>query len=188
MDSLKYGYARSSGTESEGRNIGPQVAWLEDAGIRPELIFTDLQSGGDFSRPGWQGLAERLREGDVVVVCYLDRLARSVFQGLSVIEDLRRRGVAIKSLDEGIDTSDDSPFAGQEEYLCERHVAHQQPLRSLAGGRRVSRETVRLAVERVRARLEKAVLGGIRQAATRIGLAGGGAPEWTPHLLPHPAA
>ena len=39
----------------------------------------------------------------------IDRLARSLWEGLKTIEELHDRGIHIRSLAEGLDTGDDSP-------------------------------------------------------------------------------
>ncbi len=45
-----------------------------------------------------------LRKGDVLVVWRLDRLGRSIRHLISVIDDLKRRGIGFLSLTENIDT------------------------------------------------------------------------------------
>ena len=46
-----------------------------------------------------------LRAGDVLVVWKLDRLGRSLSHLVRILEDLKGRGVAFRSLTEGIDTT-----------------------------------------------------------------------------------
>jgi DNA invertase Pin-like site-specific DNA recombinase len=56
----------------------------------------------------WPQLAAALdygRSGDTLVVWHLDRLARSLHQLIQTIEDLDKRGIALKSLTEAINTS-----------------------------------------------------------------------------------
>jgi DNA invertase Pin-like site-specific DNA recombinase len=47
---------------------------------------------------------EVLREGDTLVVWRLDRLGRSLKDLITLVEKLEKRGVALKSLQENIDT------------------------------------------------------------------------------------
>jgi DNA invertase Pin-like site-specific DNA recombinase len=48
---------------------------------------------------------DQAREGDVRVVWRLDRLARSLQHLIDIADDLNRRGVALKSITESIDTT-----------------------------------------------------------------------------------
>jgi DNA invertase Pin-like site-specific DNA recombinase len=48
---------------------------------------------------------EYAREGDVLVVARLDRLARSIRQLLSTVDTLQVRGIGLRSLHENIDTT-----------------------------------------------------------------------------------
>ncbi len=50
-------------------------------------------------------LFARLAKGDVVIAPKLDRLFRSALDALTVVEELRRRGVALHLLDLGGDIS-----------------------------------------------------------------------------------
>lgn len=70
----EYGYVRVSTRE---QNEARQLAALRKWGIRKRQLVLDKQSGKDFQRPGWTGLMERLRPGDLVVVQSIDRLGRS---------------------------------------------------------------------------------------------------------------
>lgn len=48
---------------------------------------------------------EQARQGDVLVVWRLDRLARSLRHLIDIADDLNRRGIALKSITESIDTT-----------------------------------------------------------------------------------
>jgi DNA invertase Pin-like site-specific DNA recombinase len=56
-------------------------------------------------RPAGGPLFARLKKGDVVIAPKLDRLFRSALDALIVVEDLRKRGVALHLLDLGGDIS-----------------------------------------------------------------------------------
>src|SRR5271165_6371350 len=79
---------------------------LEQAGaIR---VFTDVRSSKSMDRPGLTELPAYARKGDTLAVVRLDRLGRlgrSLTELLSVVEQLKTRGVALLSLEEKIDTS-----------------------------------------------------------------------------------
>ena len=110
-DNLRYGYARCSQGEEDLRNLSLQVDALLADGIRKDLIYTDIYTGGRFTRPGWTELVEKVQPGDVIVVQYLDRFARTVLEGLQVVEELTNQGIYIKCLNDPIDTSDGSAAA-----------------------------------------------------------------------------
>jgi DNA invertase Pin-like site-specific DNA recombinase len=50
-------------------------------------------------RPGLSAALEYLRDGDMLVVQEVDRLGRSLLDGLIVLNDLFQRGIAVKVLD-----------------------------------------------------------------------------------------
>ncbi len=94
------GYARVS---TGDQDVAGQTMRLEKAGaIR---VFTDVRSGKSMDRPGLAELLAFSRKGDTLAVVRLDRLGRSLAELLSVVEQLKARGVALLSLEEKIDTS-----------------------------------------------------------------------------------
>ena len=70
----QYGYVRGSSRE---QNEARQLAAMCNAGLRPEYIFADKQSGRDFDRPQYKKLLRRLRRGDTLFVQSIDRLGRN---------------------------------------------------------------------------------------------------------------
>ncbi len=56
-------------------------------------------------RPQLEAALDFVREGDVFVVTKLDRLARSVANMLEIVARLERKGVALRILNLGLDTS-----------------------------------------------------------------------------------
>lgn len=97
---MKIGYARVSTKE---QNLDRQLDQLNGAGV--ERIFCDKISGVKASRPELDKLLDSLREGDTVIVCSYDRLARSSKQLFDLAERFEREGVSLVSLKEGTDTS-----------------------------------------------------------------------------------
>lgn len=95
------GYARVS---TKGQSPALQVDALEAAGCRE--VFTDLAaSGTQASRPQLDALLARMTTGDELVVWKLDRLGRSTQNLLTLLDELEGRGVAFRSLTEGITTT-----------------------------------------------------------------------------------
>lgn len=97
---MTFGYARVS---TAGQDEALQLDALEQAGC--DRIFTDHASGATSSRPALDELLGMVRRDDTLVIWRLDRLGRTLRHLLEVVGDLERRGVALKSLTESIDTS-----------------------------------------------------------------------------------
>ena len=97
-----YGYARVStkGQEKYGNSLEQQIDELKSAGA--EVIFTDAFTGAKCSRPEFDKLIGVLKKGDTLVVCKLDRFARSISQGSEIISNLIERGVKVNILNMGI--------------------------------------------------------------------------------------
>ncbi len=87
------GYARVS-TNKQDTKL--QTDALKDAGC--EKIFKETASGAKSDRPQLAKMLEYVREGDVIVVWKLDRLARSLKQLVEIVDDLRERGIGFKVL------------------------------------------------------------------------------------------
>jgi DNA invertase Pin-like site-specific DNA recombinase len=94
------GYARVSTLD---QNPDLQQDALKQAGC--EKIFMDKVSGTVSERPGLEKAKELLRKGDTLVVWRLDRLGRSLKDLIEWAIYLDKEGVALKSLQEAIDTS-----------------------------------------------------------------------------------
>ena len=77
---MMYGYARVSTKE---QNLERQLDQLRKYISEERNIFRDKESGKDFNRKGWNALvgteksAPVLHEGDLLIVCSLDRLGRN---------------------------------------------------------------------------------------------------------------
>jgi DNA invertase Pin-like site-specific DNA recombinase len=56
-------------------------------------------------RPGLAALLDYAREGDAIVVVGIDRLGRNAAEVMTTIRELGERGIVLRSLREGIDTS-----------------------------------------------------------------------------------
>ena len=95
------GYARVS---SSGQTLDIQVEKLSAAGCG--RVFSEKRSGRQAdNRPELQSCLEYLRDGDTLVITKLDRMARSVLDLAKIADGLSRKGVALKVIDQAIDTS-----------------------------------------------------------------------------------
>ena len=100
MTAAVIGYARIS---TEDQNLDLQRDALSRAGCT--RIYEDRKSGAKAERPGLTLALEVVRAGDQLVVWRLDRLGRSLSDLIGLIRALDARGVELRSLTEGIDTS-----------------------------------------------------------------------------------
>lgn len=102
-----YGYARVSttGQARDGNSLEIQISELENAGA--EKIFSDVFSGAKNNRPELDKLLKVIQSGDTLIITKLDRIARSLVQGIQLIEDLTAKGIIIDVLNMGI--IDNSP-------------------------------------------------------------------------------
>ncbi len=92
---MKIGYARVSTIE---QNLDLQLQALKKAGCKK--IFREKVSGVTRHRPEFQRMLDQIRDGDVVVVWKLDRLARSTRDLLETMETIREAGTKFQSISE----------------------------------------------------------------------------------------
>lgn len=98
---MRYGYARVSTTDQD---LDIQRAALTLAGcavIRAEKV-SGTSTGG---RAELATLLEFIREGDVLVVTRIDRLARSMGDLQDIVRALKAKGATLKATEQPIDTS-----------------------------------------------------------------------------------
>jgi DNA invertase Pin-like site-specific DNA recombinase len=98
------GYARVS---TEHQSLDQQVDALAVAGVESNRVYSDKLSGTSTrqQRPGLAALLDYAREGDAIVVVGIDRLGRNAAEVMTTIRELGERGIVLRSLREGIDTS-----------------------------------------------------------------------------------
>ena len=100
----RVGYIRVSSVDQN------EVRQLD--GVQVDKKFTDKASGKDTKRPQLQAVLEYLRDGDVLVVHSLDRLARNLDDLRKIVSDLTGRGVVIEFVKEGLTfTSEDNAMS-----------------------------------------------------------------------------
>ena len=97
---MKYGYTRVS---TDDQNPALQLAALKKDGCK--TIFKDKGlSGATTKRPALLRCLKKLEHGDTLTVWKLDRLGRSLRDLITMLDDLKHRGVKFRSLTEAIDT------------------------------------------------------------------------------------
>ena len=81
-------------------------------GVPVDKTFVDRASGKSADRPQLETLLSFAREGDVVVVHSMDRLARNLDDLRRIVQALTRRGVKVEFIKESLTfTGEDSPMA-----------------------------------------------------------------------------
>lgn len=95
----KVGYARVS---SVGQSLDVQLDKLKNC----NKIFQEKKSAAGGKRPQLAACLEYVREGDILVVTRLDRLARSTLHLCQIADELKRKEVELQVLDQNINTAD----------------------------------------------------------------------------------
>ncbi|WP_459213673.1 recombinase family protein [Paenibacillus kribbensis] len=80
--------------------------------VQIDRILTDKASSKDTQRPQLEALLAFVREGDLVVIHNMDRLARNLDDLRKIVQDLTKRNVQIEFVKENLTfTGEDSPMA-----------------------------------------------------------------------------
>lgn len=94
------GYARVSSTDQK---LEVQLDQLQRLGV--DRVYQEKASGADSDRVELAAMLDYVRQGDTVVACKLDRIARSTQHLLSIVDRLTAKGVALKVLNIDLDTA-----------------------------------------------------------------------------------
>jgi DNA invertase Pin-like site-specific DNA recombinase len=159
------GYVRSSST---GDDVSSQIAAL--ANSHCEQIFKDEGPGTRIDRPNLELALTRLQEGDVLVVASLNCIARSLSHAVSLVSELRRRGVELVSVADSIDTAASADVARLFEAFArfERDIACE---RTATGRQTASLRGRRPVITPAKLKLAKSFIADgvtVREAAARI--------------------
>ncbi|MCY7284839.1 MAG: recombinase family protein [Cyanobacteria bacterium CAN_BIN43] len=136
------GYMRVS-SESDRQNTDLQRDALLAAGVDSRHLFEDHASGAVDDRHGLAKVLSFVKSGDVLVVWKLDRLGRSLPHLLTIVNTLKEKQVAFRSLTEGMDTTTASGellfhvFGALVQY--ERALTRERVVAGLAAAKRRGR-------------------------------------------------
>lgn len=115
---MMIGYARVS---TKQQSLNRQVDQLKKEGVK--VLFEEKITGKQKERPELKKMLEYAREGDVIVVTSISRLARSTKDLISIIEDMQHRKIDLISIKENwLDTTTPqgkflfTVFAGLSEF------------------------------------------------------------------------
>ena len=121
---VTYGYARVSKTD-DARNWETHLHILQDYGIRAEHIFTGGLTGSSMSHLLWNELPPLVRPNDIIVVAWLDIFSRNSEEGVRIQAALPKQQLGIISINDDINTSDDSIAAKYFRRMIPGKGAHQ---------------------------------------------------------------
>lgn len=93
---MKYFYARVS---SRDQNLSRQIRFAKERVPDVDKIFTDKQSGKNFSRTEYQQLKGIVTSGDEVYVKELDRLGRNKEEIKEELSWFRKKGIIVRIFD-----------------------------------------------------------------------------------------
>lgn len=99
---MRYGYIRVSTKwqANDGNSIEAQREALSANGV--DQVYVDAYTGKKMFRPELSELLKIVQPGDTIVVCKIDRFARTISQATEIIEELLDKGVAIHILNLGL--------------------------------------------------------------------------------------
>jgi hypothetical protein len=92
-------------TTDDRQTVDLQRDALVATGVDHRHLHTDKASGARDDRPGLKACLDYLNAGDTLIVWKLDRLGRSLPHLLTIVTDLKARGIAFRSLTEQMDTT-----------------------------------------------------------------------------------
>lgn len=95
---MNIGYIRVSTVEQNTARQEAQLGFCD-------RLYVEKASGKNAARPRLQEMLSSVSDGDVIWITELSRLGRSNVDLLNIAEQLRAKGVALKSLKENIDLS-----------------------------------------------------------------------------------
>ena len=127
----RVGYVRVS---SAGQNEARQLE-----GMQLDKTFTDKVSGRDTARPKLQAVLDYVREGDVLVVHSMDRLARNMSDLETLVRTLTGKGITVEFVSERLTfTGSDDKYATLLLHILggvaqfERAIIHERQREGIA--------------------------------------------------------
>ena len=135
-----YGYARVStyGQARDGNSLDAQISALKHAGA--EAIFSDVFSGTKNNRPQLDKLLKVIQAGDTLIITKLDRIARSLIQGIQLLESLSDKGVTIDVLNMGIIDSSPTGKLIRNIMLCFSEFERDMILQHTMEGKAIAKQ------------------------------------------------
>jgi len=98
------GYARVS-TSAQDETLQLEALTTKGGVLRRDIYVDHGVSGSKTSRPQLDAMLEHVEPGDTIVVYKLDRLGRNAGHVITLLDDLTKRGIYVRSIGDGLDTS-----------------------------------------------------------------------------------
>ena len=173
-----YGYARVStkGQCVNGNSLEDQKSKLYAAGC--QVVICETYTGTKMDRPQFTDLLGKLVPGDELVVCKIDRFARTAAEGSTIVRELVDRGVIVNILNMG--RADNSPMGklmvtvllGFAEFERDMIVERTQEGKAIARqkeGYREGRPPLTVNIDDHRVRVESGEIT-VTQACKELGI------------------
>lgn len=183
------GYARVS---TKDQNLEAQITMLQDAGC--ERIFFEKKDGAVMRDRGeLERCMHYIRDGDVLVVTRVDRLARSVVDFAKLMEELETRRVGFKCITQPFDTT--SPSGRLMRDMLSAFAAFETAMRKERQMEGILAAKARGAYTGDKARKQAALAyasrllregKGFKEAARRTGVSDDTLRRRFPHYVKHP--
>ena len=107
MNKKNYGYARVSGRKQSTDSQLPELKKWAEKNCPDAEILHDVGTGRNFKRPSIQRIMSEIKRGEVesITAVSINRFGRNTREMLDFLELAKEKGVAVRSLREGVDTS-----------------------------------------------------------------------------------
>ena len=168
---MNYGYARVSTVgQRDGNSLEEQARAITER-YSDAVIIEEAYSGAK-ERPIFNGLLDKLVDGDTLVVTKLDRFCRSVKEGLGYIDRLLEKGVKIHILNMGL--IEDTPMGRLmvTNLLAFAEFERAMILERTQGGKAIARQKPGYKEGRKAKVFDKTLLEGetVVEACARLGI------------------
>lgn len=97
-----YGYCRVSTRKQLDNNSLEQQQQEILSRYDNAIIIQEQHTGAKMDRPVFSDLLNELKNGDLLIVTKLDRLARNTVEGIQIVESLFEKGVSVHVLNVGL--------------------------------------------------------------------------------------
>lgn len=135
-----YGYIRvsSKGQARDGNSLEAQEDAVRTAGAT--VIVRDVYTGTTIDRPALDELVNEIKSGDTLIVTKLDRIARSVQQGIELIDNLVRSGVKVHVLNLGMMDNTPTGKLIRNVMLCFAEFERDMIMQRTREGKEIARQ------------------------------------------------